>query len=80
MGKELGEKEASGVAGSMGLTFLVAVIGKYKVTDLGDFSESIDKFLKPASVPSVLQSIRVALGSACTRATTSVGNKGDTSL
>ena len=49
----------SGVAGSMSLTFLVAVIGKYKVTDLGDFSESIDKFLKPASGPSVLQSIRV---------------------
>ncbi len=44
------------------------------------FSQGVDKPLKPARVALLLQSVQVALGSTCTWTTTSVRNKGDTSL
>ena len=44
------------------------------------FERGVDKLLKPARVPPVLQSVQVALGSACTWAKTSVRNKSDTSI
>ena len=80
LGKELGEEEASGAAGAVGLTLLAAVIGKNNVAGLGGVGEGVGKLLKAARVAPVLESVQVTLGSACTWATTSVRNMGYTSL